>query len=376
MTTDSTNEKDALKNTLKHWLSEKIPSARNLQVDEIKVAGAGGFSAETLFLEVSWADDNGQRSAHSMVLRKQITGHDLFHQAELSFQAQVMERLSQAKLPAPTPELVGLEMNTELLGTAFLVMKRLRGNIAPQNPNYNVSGWLTELPLEKRTQAWYNGIRAMAAVHKLDWQDGYQFMARDKAPGIEGYISWLEDWLNWAVAGRDYPIGDATLKYLKENIPEDASIGVVWGDGQPSNILFDEKTGDVTGLLDWELATIGPGEIDLSWWLIFDELFSTWLHTPRLEGLPNREQVIACYEQEVGRPIKHLQYYDVISALRMAIITMRSVDRQVAKGNYKKDNLAWSHNAFTTQLAKLQGLPPIETSKDYIDFTTNLLAKD
>jgi aminoglycoside phosphotransferase (APT) family kinase protein len=368
-------EKETLKKTLAEWLSKHIPNAKNMNIDDIYIAGAGGFSAETWFITASWqvADESFQQE---MVLRRQIIGHDLLHQPELDYQARIMQALANHTLPAPAPTLIGIEKDSALLGTPFLIMPRLSGSIAPQNPNYNVAGWLTELKPEQRRETWFNGIRAMAEVHKIKWQNDFEFMSRDKTPDLAGYIDWLEDWINWAVDGRDYKIGRDAISYLKNNQPPNAKTVLLWGDSQPSNILFDEKTGQVTGLLDWELGTLGPAEIDLSWWLMFDELFSDWMHVPRLEGLPDREACIACFEAAAGRRVEQLEYYDVISRLRMAIVTMRSVDRQVAKGNYKKDNVAWSDNAFTTALAQSLNLPAIETSTDYIEFTTALMKKD
>lgn len=364
-----------LKPKLEQWLAGRVTGATQLRINAIHNAGAAGFSAETSFLDVQWQSGDTTIS-QPMVLRRQIQGHDLLHQPELDFQAEIMDRLSKSKLAAPTPELVGLENNPTVLGSPFLVMKQLAGEIVPQSPNYNTGGWLTGLPTAQRADVWLNGIRAMASVHRVDWRDGFAFMARDKKPGVAGYVDWLNDWVDWAVAGRDYPVGKATLDYLKRSMPADASSGIVWGDSQPSNILFDKKTGEVTGLLDWELATIGPGEIDLAWWLMFDELFSTWMHVPRLDGLPGRAGLIACYEEAVDRPVDSMDYYDVLARLRMAIITMRAVDRQVAQGNYKADNNAWSHNPFTTELSQRLDLSTIETGADYVEFSTGLMSRE
>lgn len=375
MSTTPANELKHFISTLSQWLSRQIPNAEALTIDKLANVSAGGFSADTAFFDAHWLE-HGKAVSQSMVLRKQIMGHDLIHQPELQFQADIMAEMANHTLSVPVPELIGIENDSALLGVPFLVMKRLNGHIVPQNPNYNVGGWVSELPLQKRAEAWHNGVRAMAEVHKLDWRNGFEFLARGKETGLAGYISWLEDWVRWAVAGRDYPIGEATLAYLKNTMPEGAITSVVWGDGQPSNILFNEKTAQVTGLLDWELATLGPGEIDLAWWLMFDELFSEWMHVPRLEGLPNREELITTYEKAVGHSVIDMPYYDILVRLRMAIITMRAVDRQVAQGRYKADNTAWSHNPFTTDLAKRLGLAPIETGSDYIDFNIQLMKKE
>jgi aminoglycoside phosphotransferase (APT) family kinase protein len=286
-----------------------------------------------------------------------------------------MDRLSHQKLPAPVPCVIGVEPTSDLFGAPFLLMTRLPGEIVPQNPNYNLAGWVAEMPVEKRAAVWENGVRALAGLQRIDWRDGFEFMARGTEPGIEGYLTWTEEWMRWAVAGRDYAIGEAAIDYLKRAMPKDAPINVLWGDGQPSNVLFDTKTGEVTGLLDWELALLGPSEIDLAWWLMFDELLSTRFHVKRLEGLPGAERLTAVYEEAAGRRVAHMDYYGVLVRLHMAIVMIRAVDRQVAQGRFKSQNDAWSHNAFTLGIAERIGLPPVVISSDYADFNNMLMNK-
>src|SRR3546814_11782936 len=63
------------------------------------------------------------------------------------------------------------------------------------------------------------------------------------------------------------------LDYILQNKPAQAPVNVLWGDATPSNVMFDDE-GKVKALIDWELATLGPAELDLAWWLYFDDLFS------------------------------------------------------------------------------------------------------
>lgn len=356
------------------WLSTKILGARDVVVSGLEEAKAAGASAETMFLNAIWRQGT-RPTTNSFVVRRQILGHDLLHQPELSYQARVMAAVSkQACLAAPAPAVIGVEEDPSLLGAPFLVMGRLPGQIVPQNPNYNTTGWLFDLPPERRGKVWENGIRALASVHRIDANEDFAFMSRGKARGLGGYVEWISDWLTWAVAGRDYPIGRAAIDYLAQQRPANAPTQVVWGDSIPANMLFGDD-GSVTGLIDWELAALGPGEIDLAWWMMFDDLFSINSNVPRLEGLPDRERMIAVYEQAAGRRVSEMAYYEILVRLRMAIITMRAVDRKVAQGRYKADNDAWSHNPFTMELAQRLGLPAITPGPDFYEFAAMSLAK-
>src|SRR3546814_17109789 len=93
---------------------------------------------------------------------------------------------------------------------------------------------------------------------------------------------------------------DAALDYILQNKPAQAPVNVLWGDATPSNVMFDDE-GKVKALIDWELATLGPAELDLAWWLYFDDLFSRRFGLQRLKGLPTREESIAIWEAAVGR---------------------------------------------------------------------------
>src|SRR3546814_11593360 len=91
--------------------------------------------------------------------------------------------------------------------------------------------------------------------------------------------------------------------------------------------------GTVAALIDWELAALGPPEIDLAWWLYFDELFSITFGVKRLEGLPDRAETIAIYEKAAGRPVRDMDYYDILPGLRLGIVAIRQTDRPIAIGN-------------------------------------------
>src|SRR3546814_15961891 len=80
------------------------------------------------------------------------------------------------------------------------------------------------------------------------------------------------------------PITDAALAYVLDNRPSEAGVSVLWGDPTPSNTMF-RPDGTVAALIDWELAALGPPEIDLAWWLYFDELFIITFGVKRLEEI-------------------------------------------------------------------------------------------
>jgi aminoglycoside phosphotransferase (APT) family kinase protein len=130
--------------------------------------------------------------------------------------------------------------------------------------------------------------------------------------------------------------------------------------------------GTIAALIDWELAALGPPELDLAWWLYFDDLFSRRFGVQRLAGLPDRAESIAIYEAASGRKMRHMEYYDVVAALRMALVAAGAFDRQVSLGNIKPENTSLDANLMTLYLAEKLHLPLPELGADFTAFMRNL----
>src|SRR5436309_2826294 len=56
-----------------------------------------------------------------------------------------------------------------------------------------------------------------------------------------------------------------------------------------------------------------------------------------LAGLPGREETVARYEELMGRPVRHLDYYEVFAAFRFAVIMCRLWQLLIAYGAVPAD---------------------------------------
>src|SRR5690606_27830553 len=100
-----------------------------------------------------------------------------------------------------------------------------------------------------------------ATLHDIDF--------RDRLEGWEEPTGWLEELARWTGLARHShdasrrerltALGDR----LRASMPADEPVGLVHGDFQPGNILYDR--GAATGVIDWDLAAIGPQGIDVGW---------------------------------------------------------------------------------------------------------------
>ncbi len=347
---------NSFKDDLATWLSSRIPGAEALSVGDLKAPSGAGNSAETSFVEVRYRAD-GAWHERKLVLRRQNQGSDLFMDATLQLPHRMMTAL--ARHPSvPVPKVLGIELDSLILDRPFLVMEAIEGHVVSLSPPYNADGWLAGLDPTLRATVWCNGIEAMAAVHRVPWQPDFAFLQdrSSAAPGLDQYLEWVRQWYLWARRDRVQPVADAALDYLVANRPSDTPTGILWGDSQPSNMLFADD-GRVAAVLDWEMASLGPGEVDLAWWLFFDEFYSSGFGLQRLEGLPSREQSIAIYEAAAGRQVRQLEYYELLARFRMNIISIRASDRLINAGLLTPDCDVFTHNPITKMMAGQLGLP-------------------
>jgi aminoglycoside phosphotransferase (APT) family kinase protein len=353
---------------LERWLADRL-SVPAVSIKGMEGRSGAGFSAETFYIEVQYRKD-GIMHERELAVRCQNQDSNLFLDASIALPYRVMDAV--ARHPGiPVPALVGLEMDATVLGEPFLVMEKMPGRVVKQSPNYNLEGWVKDLPVEQRGQVWRNSLDIMARIHKLDWRDGFTFLQPPGGgePGLGSYLNWVKNWYHWMRGqGPVIPLMDMAMNHLLENMPVDAPVSVLWGDPNSSNILYDDS-GNVSTVLDWEMATLGPAEVDLGWWLYFDHLFSAGFGVQRLDGLPDREQTIHYFESRLGRKVVSMDYFDLLAAFRMAIVGVRAVDRQILLGRVPATTTARSNQPTMCLLAQRLGQPEPELGKDFAEFS-------
>ena len=367
----ATLSKDEVERRLERWLEANVKAWRNVRLKPLEVSLGSGFSAEIFFVDVRYEQEGNARQ-QTLVVRRQPQNFEVVLGSSLTLQGQMMAALD-ARGDVRVPPWIGMESDPSVLGMPFLIMGKVDGHAATQRPNYNEAGWVFEMSPQHRHAAWKNGIEAFAKLSHIDWRDGFEFLARPEwgAPGIEQYVGHIAAWHEGAGKGRAMQYADAALDYIKTNKPASAPVNVLWGDPTPSNVMFAED-GGVNALIDWELAALGPSELDLAWWLYFDDLFSRRFGVARLAGLPSREESIAIWEAAAGRRAENLDYCDIVVALRMALVAVGAFDRLVGVGKIKQDNKSLNANLMTLYLAERLGLTPPELGPDFYEFMSHL----
>jgi aminoglycoside phosphotransferase (APT) family kinase protein len=130
-------------------------------------------------------------------------------------------------------------------------------------------------------------------------------------------------------------------------------------------MLFGDDL-SVSAVLDFEAAALGPGEVDLGWWLFMDRRRSRGLEP--LAGKPDRQECIAIYEQALCRRVVAIDYFEVMAGVRMALVIAQTVQRLCEAALLDKGNDAATHNPIAAMLAELLGIEAPAPGQGFQEF--------
>jgi aminoglycoside phosphotransferase (APT) family kinase protein len=348
---------------LRTWLARQHPEAEDVEVGDIDIPSATGFSNETVFFDASWTE-GGERHAAKYVGRIEPPTGALFpaQTAACGVSVGVQHRIMAAVAEAtdlPMPPLVGYEPDPSVLGQPFFVMGFVPGVVPADVPRYSQAGFLhDEATPEQRHAMVRNGLKAMAGIHAIDWKAaGLHWLDASGTgdPTTAVQLRVYRDFVTEQLHGREHPVIFAALDWLAENDPHDERVGLSWGDSRLGNIIWRDYEPVV--ICDWEACALSPTEADLGWWLMFDRMSFEDMGAERMEGFPTREEMIAIYEEASGREVRDPHYWEVFGAMRFCAIMIPLSDRMVSAGLAPESlNMAVA-NAVTDAVAVLLGIP-------------------
>lgn len=343
------------------WLAARMGTATDLRVESMEPVSTGA-SAETVVCSVAFKAD-GASCRRSVVLRRESPAGPIFLDTSLVRQGQMMRAIRAQGIP--TAEIVGIEPDVSVLGAPFMVMEKVEGRALPHS---NASGWLFDLPPAERGRVWRNSIETIGALNRLDWRDGLRMLDKPRygaTPGLDQYLGWALAWRDEVMGPGGHEILDEGVAYLCREKPSTSAVDVLWGDPNPGNFLYADDL-SVAAALDFEAAALGPGEVDLGWWLLMDD--RRCREAGRLPGLPERDEMVAIYQASLGRAVDNAHYFEVLAAVRMSLVLVRSVARLKAQGRLPATCAADRANPYCAMLAERIGLSPPDIGEDFDQF--------
>jgi len=356
MPSQSTYDPEELRSRLEPWFAAKLSAATGFRLGEITAPGLTGFSSETMLVDGSWTED-GRDAAARWVIRSKPTDYPVFPEYDLYAQYRCMQIVRQVS-DVPVPRMRWWEPDASMIGEPFYVMDRVDGEAPSDNPPYTVVGFLAEASAAEQRALYDSEIAILARLHAIDWRKaGFDFLDRKRfgPPGFAQQLAYYRDFLAWAAEGRPQPTVEAAFDYLERNVPDGRDAVVLnWGDARPSNIMVRDFR--PVAVLDWEMATLGPPECDVAWFVYLNRFLSEGVGAPPLPGFPAEEETARIYESLGGRRLHDLHYYEVWAGLRFSVIFIRIIQRMQKQGVLVP---GWTeqNNICTQFLAKIGGFP-------------------
>lgn len=339
----SNRDTSTLPQVLSQWLATVQPGRPAPQVTVESGVDANGMSSETILLTAHWADGDAQR----LVARVAPTPADVpvFSSYRLDHQFELM-RLIADLTDVPVPTVRWIDTGGEVLGTPFFVMDRVAGDVPPDVMPYTFGGnWFADATPAQQRQLQDCTVEVLAKLHAIpDAAQRFSFLTEADPPGdtpLQRHFEWLRQWYEFAVPdiGRSALVDEA-LTWLADHFPTDVAAGtpvLVWGDSRVGNVLYDDFR--PAAVLDWEMATVGPRELDVAWIIFAHMVFQELAGLAGLPGLPDvlrEDDVRATYERLTGVALGDLRWFYIYSGVIWCCVFMRTSARRVHFGEMDK----------------------------------------
>lgn len=336
------------------WLAPRLDADRVVVLDARRPSGQG-YSAETVMFTAE-CHRGGEVTTRPLVLRLENAEEAIYPQqsgealAEIEIQYRIMTAVAESGA-VPVAPMIGYEGDASVAGRPFFVMGFVEGQVPIEDPPYTVSGFFADATPEQRGELVTNGLRAMAQVHTVDPQAaGLGWLARPvPETGTRAQFDLWRSFGAQELRGRVHPLLERAWSWLETALPEDRTIGLCWGDPRPGNIIFRDFA--PVCLTDFEASYIGPPEMDLAWWLMFDR--TSHVATGHLPGEPDRDEQRRIYFEVSGREPVDTSAHEVFAAARYCVIVVRVMNRWDERGLLPADSTVWLENPASTALAEL-----------------------
>lgn len=295
------------------WLQRVSPELAGLPLPEVRQFTGGASNLTYLLVYVD----------RELVLRRPPGGRKAASAHDMGREVRVQQRLRPV-FPL-VPRIHGFCEDESLIGSEFYVMQRLRGVILGR-------------PLPEGLALGRDGARALgetvfdtlADLHSLDVEAaGLADLGR--GPGyvrrqVSGWSSRFRD-----ARTDDVPDAEVVMAWLDSRQPGDVAARLLHGDWKLDNLVLDLPASPrITGVLDWEMATVGDPLMDLgsslAYWVGEDDdpaFRALATQVSDLPGMPTREEVVARYLDRTGLPVDDWTFYEVFGLVRLAVIVQQ-----------------------------------------------------
>lgn len=296
------------------WLESNVHGARGSFTFDLI---AGGRS--NLTFKVTGADGT------LYVLRRPPLGNVLATAHDMGREFKLISAVAKAGVPvAPA---LGMCTDVSVNDAPFYVMGFVDG-VVLDSPAKGA-----ELSVAVRRAASVSLADTLAQLHAVDIDAvGLGDLAKRTGYVERQLKRWSAQWD--ASKTRELPSMEVVRARLMERQPEQIYTGIVHGDYRFGNVLVDPSSGRLTGVLDWELCTLGDVLADVgyvvSYWTDPGEPFRRENDPSGHEGFFSRAEFVARYCEVSGRTVADIGWYEAFACWRLACIAEGVLSRYLA----------------------------------------------
>jgi aminoglycoside phosphotransferase (APT) family kinase protein len=260
------------------------------------------------------------------------SAHDMGREHTVLSKLSISHDRSACGVYARAPKVFAYEPTGDVLGAPFYLMERRRGVILRKD-------------LPPALAADHARVRhvcellvdALVELHAVD----YAAAGLGDFGKPEGYIArqvtgWTERYTKSQTD--ELPAVTEVAAWLAENQPPDGKPSLIHNDFKFDNVIFDTSLDAITGVLDWEMTTIGDPLMDLgtslSYWAQASDppAYHALPFGPTARpGMMTRQEVAQRYLERSGRTADSLVFYYAFGLLKTAVIAQQIYYR-FAKG--------------------------------------------
>jgi aminoglycoside phosphotransferase (APT) family kinase protein len=341
----SSRDVTTLPAVMSRWLSTVLPGEATPEVTVESGVDSTGMSSETIILTARWQQD-GQPIEQKLVARVAPSAEDVqvFPTYRLDHQFEVIRKVGELT-GVPVPPVRWLEPTGDVLGTPFFVMDYVEGVVPPDVMPYTFgNNWFADAPADRQRELQDATVGVLAKLHSIpNAENTFGFLSE----GLHGdsalrrHFNWVRSWYDFAVPdiGRS-PLLETTFAWLEDNWPAEVAAQepvLLWGDARVGNVLYRDF--QPVAVLDWEMVTLGPRELDVAWMIYAHMVFQELTGLAGMPGLPEvmrEEDVRATYQRLTGVETGDLNWFYVYSGVMWACVFMRTGARRVHFGETEK----------------------------------------
>ena len=298
-------------------LSERLGCALPGGLPEVRQF-PGGASNLTYLLRWHVA---GKERSRDLILRRPPVGSKARGAHDMAREYQIQDAL--APIYPYVAGMVGLCRDASVLGSDFYVMERLDGVILRKDLSFG-------LPPKAASTLCGHAWEALARLHEVDVTEVPALATVGRG---EGYVArQVAGWTDRLARATTEDLGDwgDVTAWLEVHQPADSGRCLIHNDWRFDNLVLDP--GDdlrVTGVLDWEMATVGDPLMDLggalAYWIQADDdaFFRDFRRQPTtVPGMWTRQQVVDwyCTRRDITMTPERWRFYEAFGVFRLAVI--------------------------------------------------------